>query len=115
MRFLPCFPLCFLTHPIARYIISVVHKFTEEADVIARANDTEYGLYAAVFTKDIDRAIRVAKALEAGNVGVNCSSPSGGNEVVFGGMKGSGTGRENGLDSVKRWTEEKSVIISYQA
>lgn len=93
----------------------MVHKFTSEAEVIARANDTEFGLYAAVFTKNIDRAIRVARDLEAGNVAVNASSPSGGNEVVFGGSKASGMGRENGLEAVKRWTEEKSIIIAYGA
>lgn len=54
------------------------------------------GLYAAVFTKNIDRAIRVAKALEAGTVGVNTSSPSGANELPFGGYKASGQGIEAG-------------------
>jgi len=53
--------------------VVVIHKFTDEEDVIAKANDSEYGLYAAVYTKDIDRAMRVATRLEAGNVGVNCT------------------------------------------
>ncbi|KAM0789770.1 hypothetical protein ACM66B_006623 [Microbotryomycetes sp. NB124-2] len=91
--------------------VVVIHEFEDEADVVRRANDTEYGLYAAVFTKDIDRAIRVAKKLEAGTVGINATSPSTANEVVFGGWKTSGMGREQGIESVKRWTEEKSVII----
>ncbi|KAK4051570.1 hypothetical protein OIV83_002710 [Microbotryomycetes sp. JL201] len=101
--------------------VVVIHEFEDERDVIRRANDTEYGLYAAVFTKDIDRAIRVAKKLEAssllyslaGTVGVNATSPSTANELTFGGFKSSGMGREQGIESLKRWTEEKSVVIKF--
>lgn len=90
--------------------VVVLHKFSDEDDVVAKANDTElvqwsmllacaeascsYGLYAAVYTQNIDRALRVAKRLEAGTVGVNCTSPSGAKDVVFGGIKQSGIGRE---------------------
>lgn len=101
------------TDPLRFILDSVVHKFKSETEVIHRANDTEYGLYASVFTRDIDRAIRVARDLEAGCVAINASGPTGGSEVVFGGVKGSGIGRENGLASVKRWTEEKSVVIKF--
>ncbi|KAK4056393.1 hypothetical protein OIO90_002536 [Microbotryomycetes sp. JL221] len=93
--------------------VVVIHTFEDENDVIRRANDTEYGLYAAVFTQDIDRAIRVAKKLEAGTVGVNTTSPSTANELVFGGSKSSGCSREQGIESQKRWTEEKSVVIKF--
>lgn len=54
------------------------------------------GLYASVWTQDIDRAVRVARKLEAGTVGVNATSPSTANELVFGGYKQSGWAREGG-------------------
>lgn len=93
--------------------VVVIHTFTDEKDVIRRANDTSYGLYAAVYTKNLDRAIRVAKALESGHVGINTTSPDTSYELPFGGTKMSGMGRECGIDSLKRWTEEKSVVISH--
>ncbi|KAL8281205.1 hypothetical protein RQP46_006239 [Phenoliferia psychrophenolica] len=93
--------------------VVIIHKFSDEADVVRRANDTEFGLYAAVFTKNIDRAIRIAKVLEAGSVGVNATSPTLANDLPFGGWKASGQGRESGVESVLRWTEEKSVFIKY--
>jgi len=91
--------------------VVILHKFSSENDVVAKANDTEYGLYAAVYSQNIDRALRVAKRLEAGTVGVNCTSPSGGQDMVFGGFKTSGVGREGGPNSLNAWLEEKSVII----
>ncbi|ORY82889.1 aldehyde dehydrogenase domain-containing protein [Leucosporidium creatinivorum] len=93
----------------------VIHQFEDEEDVVRKANDSEFGLYAAVFTQDIDRAIRISKALEAGTVAINTSSPAGASEIPFGGFKSSGIGREGGLDSLKRWTEEKSVVLKYKA
>ena len=89
----------------------VINTFTDEDDVIAKANDSEFGLYASVFTKDIDRAIRVVKALESGSVSVNCASPSRAAGFPFGGYKASGTGREGGLYSMKAFSETKTVII----
>ncbi len=62
-----------------------INVFKTEEEVMAKANDTEYGLYASVFTKNIDRAMRFAKGLEAGTVGVNCTSPTTGRETPFGG------------------------------
>ena len=63
--------------------VSVVNTFETEEEAIRRANDSEYGLYAAVFSKNIDRALRVASALESGAVGVNCTSPSTSLSVPF--------------------------------
>jgi aldehyde dehydrogenase (NAD+) len=83
--------------------ISVFH--TEE-EALAEANNTEFGLYAAVFTKDINRAMRFAKGLEAGTVGVNCTSPVTGHDLSFGGWKSSGVGRE-GINAFL----DKSVLI----
>ncbi|EXJ93884.1 hypothetical protein A1O1_02277 [Capronia coronata CBS 617.96] len=89
-----------------------VNTFTDEHEVLNRANDTEYGLYASLFTKDISRALRVAKALEAGAVGVNCTSPTMAIDLPFGGWKQSGDGRELSKYATDYWTELKSVLIS---
>ena len=79
------------------------HTFKTEEEAIARANDSDFGLYASVFTKDIDRAIRVAKKLEAGMVGINAASPTLHYDVPFGGWKQSGYGKEMGKDWVVSW------------
>ncbi|OQV07455.1 hypothetical protein CLAIMM_11885 [Cladophialophora immunda] len=89
-----------------------VNTFSDEGEVLQRANDTEFGLYASVFTKDVSRALRVAKALEAGSVGVNCSSPTMAVDLPFGGWKQSGDGRELSKYCTDYWTELKSVYIS---
>ena len=88
-----------------------INTFTDENEVLERANDTEYGLYASVFTKDISRALRVAKKFEAGMIGVNCSSPTMAVDMPFGGWKGSGDGVELGKSALDPWTELKSVYI----
>ncbi|PPQ94688.1 hypothetical protein CVT25_009543 [Psilocybe cyanescens] len=90
--------------------VAVLHKFSTEEEVLKRANDTEYGLAAYVFTKDVSRAIRFAKGLEAGQVGVNTT----GNahpDLAFGGWKGSGIGRELGDHSIDAYTEVKTIFI----
>jgi len=91
--------------------VTILHRFSDEKDVVAKANDSEYGLYASVYTQNIDRAMRVAKALEAGTVGVNCTSPSGAADMPFGGFKSSGYGREGGPNALSIWLEEKAVVI----
>ena len=89
------------------------NSFTDEEEVMKRANDTEYGLFASVFTKDIQRAMRIAKKFEAGSVGVNCSSPFAMSwDMPFGGWKGSGDGRELSKHSLDHWTELKSVFVA---
>lgn len=88
-----------------------INTFTTEADAVAKANDTELGLYASVFTQDVDRAVRMSKALEAGAVGVNCTSPSMANDLAFGGFKMSGFGREGYLHSLDNYLETKSIMI----
>jgi aldehyde dehydrogenase (NAD+) len=72
--------------------VVVLVKFKDEADVIAQANDTEYGLASAVFTKDIAKATRVSQKLHAGTVWINCYNQLHPN-VPFGGFKSSGIGR----------------------
>ncbi|KAL2018423.1 hypothetical protein VTK56DRAFT_842 [Thermocarpiscus australiensis] len=91
--------------------VVVINTFETEAEAVAKANDTEFGLYAAVYTRDVNRAMRVARALESGYVGINCTSPTTGHDLPFGGYKGSGQGREGLLHSMNNFLETKSVIL----
>ena len=88
-----------------------IDTFKTEEEVLAKANNTEYGLYVSVFTKNIDRAMKFAKGLEAGTVGVNCTSPLVLVDTPFGGYKGSGIGREGIFESMSNFLETKSVLI----
>ena len=90
--------------------VQSIFKFKDVEDVLNQANDTQYGLAAAVFTKDIDRAITVANGLEAGTVWVNTYF-AGSVQAPFGGYKMSGQGREGGLYSVDAYLEVKTVYI----
>lgn len=63
------------------------------------------GLYASVYTNDLGRAVRVAKGLESGNVGVNCTSPFGPYDLPFGGVKASGIGKQKGARAITEWLE----------
>ncbi|OQE11063.1 hypothetical protein PENVUL_c003G05235 [Penicillium vulpinum] len=89
--------------------VVAINTFSTETEAIEKANDSEFGLYAAVFTKDIDRAIRLPKALDAGTVGVNCTSPTSAKDAAFGGFKMSGNGREGFLYSLDSFLETKSI------
>jgi len=91
--------------------VVLINTFRDEDEVIAKANDTEFGLYAAVYTKDINRALRMAKRLESGTVGVNCTSPTNAMDMPFGGYKSSGLGREAWTVSIDNYLETKSVLI----
>lgn len=88
-----------------------INTFKTEEEAIAKANNTEYGLYASVYTKDISRAMSVAKAFESGQVGVNCTSPTFAADMPFGGYKGSGQGREGYGYSLDEYLEIKTVLI----
>ncbi len=88
-----------------------INTFKTEEEVIAKANDSEFGLYAAVYTKDISRAMRFAKVLEAGTVAVNCTSPTLAKDMPFGGFKSSGVGREGLGQSLNNFLETKTVLI----
>lgn len=88
-----------------------INSFKTEEEAVAKANDTEYGLYASVYTKDIGRALRVAKAFESGQVAVNCTSPTYALDMPFGGYKGSGQGREGYGYSLDEYLETKTVLV----
>ncbi|KAM0259189.1 hypothetical protein ACHAPA_010865 [Fusarium lateritium] len=91
-----------------------INTFQDEEEVIGKANDTEFGLYAAVFTKDISRTMRIAKALQSGFVAVNCSSPTLAEDLPFGGYKVSGQGREGWLHSMNEFLETKTVFVKVE-
>jgi succinate-semialdehyde dehydrogenase/glutarate-semialdehyde dehydrogenase len=91
--------------------VAPVGAFSSEEDAIARANDTEYGLVAYVFTSDIKRALRVCEGLETGMVGLNQGMVSNAG-APFGGVKQSGIGREGGNEGVEEFLETKYVAVS---
>ncbi|MCL1127280.1 betaine-aldehyde dehydrogenase [Shewanella surugensis] len=90
-------------------VMSVL-TFTDEEDVVARANDTKMGLAAGVFTQDITRAHRVIHQLQAGICWINAygASPA---EMPVGGYKLSGIGRENGTETLKHYTQTKAIYV----
>ncbi|KAL1969442.1 hypothetical protein VTN77DRAFT_8880 [Rasamsonia byssochlamydoides] len=90
--------------------VLVVKTFKTEEEAVELANDTSYGLGAAVYTKDIARALRVSKKLESGVVGINMVYqiyP----QLPFGGVKQSGYGRESGEEGLREYLEMKSIAI----
>lgn len=88
-----------------------VYRFTDEDEVIARANDTAYGLNASVWTKDARRGLAVAARLRAGTVNVNegYGAAYGSVQAPMGGMKDSGLGRRHGSDGILKYTEAQTV------
>jgi succinate-semialdehyde dehydrogenase/glutarate-semialdehyde dehydrogenase len=92
--------------------VAPVVRFTDQADAIAQANSTEYGLVSYLYTSDLRRALQVAEALEAGMIGINrgvVSDPA----APFGGVKQSGLGREGGHDGLLEFTETKYIAVDW--
>jgi succinate-semialdehyde dehydrogenase / glutarate-semialdehyde dehydrogenase len=91
--------------------VAPVRAFASEDEAIAAANDTEFGLVAYVFSRDVKRALRVVERLETGMVGLNqgiVSNPA----APFGGVKQSGFGREGGPEGIGEYLETKYVAIN---
>lgn len=89
--------------------VLVAMPFDDEDEALRLANDTDYGLGAGVYTADIGRAFRVARAVRAGTVGINQYTVMA--NVPFGGYKASGLGREGGWESIEAFTEVKTVVV----
>ena len=92
--------------------VAPVVRFTDQADAIAQANSTEYGLVSYLYSRDLRRALQVAEALEAGMIGINrgvVSDPA----APFGGVKQSGIGREGGHDGLLEFTETKYIAVDW--
>ena len=91
--------------------VACIIKFKDEAEVIKMANDSDYGLGGAVWTRDINRAFRVARAVETGRMWVNTynSIPEG---APFGGYKTSGIGRETHKVILEHYTQMKNIMIN---
>jgi len=99
-----------VTEEIFGPVVAVL-PFEDEADAIALANDTEYGLSGSIWTDNLSRALRVSRAVEAGNLSVNSHS-SVRYSTPFGGFKRSGLGRELGPDAPEHFTETKNVFFA---
>ena len=91
--------------------VVAVLPFEDEADAIALANDTEYGLSGSIWTENLSRALRVSRAVQSGNLSVNSHS-SVRYTTPFGGFKRSGLGRELGPDAPEHFTETKNVFFA---
>jgi succinate-semialdehyde dehydrogenase/glutarate-semialdehyde dehydrogenase len=90
--------------------VAPIVSFDTETEAITAANDTEYGLIGYVFTRDVNRALRVAEALDTGMVGLNQGVTSN-TAAPFGGVKQSGFGREGGAEGIEEYLSVKYVGI----
>lgn len=99
-----------MTEEIFGPVVSIA-KFSTDEEVIAKANDTSYGLAAALFTEKVSRAHKVARKLQAGMVWINSSGDSHFG-IPFGGYKSSGIGRELGQYALDAYTQSKAIHVN---
>jgi aldehyde dehydrogenase (NAD+) len=92
--------------------VLVATPFRDEAEAIRLANGTPYGLVAGVWSRDGTRALRVARAMRAGQVYVNCYGAGGGIELPFGGFGRSGHGREKGFEGLVAFTTTRTLVVA---
>jgi succinate-semialdehyde dehydrogenase/glutarate-semialdehyde dehydrogenase len=91
--------------------VAPITTFETEEEAVAKANDTEYGLSSYVYTRDLQRTIRLAESLDFGMVGVNTglvSNPA----APFGGVKASGFGREGGFEGIEEYLDTTYVALA---
>ncbi len=88
-----------------------VSRFDDIDQAIAMANDTRYGLSAAIFTQDIDRAMRFAQEVDSGNLHINWGPQWRADLMPYGGLKDSGMGKEGPRYAVEEMTESKMVVV----
>jgi len=88
-------------------------SFKDEAEALALANGTEYGLVAGIWTTDTKRAVRLARKVRAGQVYINAYGAGGGIELPFGGVKKSGHGREKGFEALYEFSALKTIVMKH--
>jgi succinate-semialdehyde dehydrogenase/glutarate-semialdehyde dehydrogenase len=93
--------------------VACLYAFETEDEVLGLANNTQAGLSAYVYSRDLGRLVRFAEALEAGVVGANSANIFS-NDLPFGGIKQSGLGREHGMQCLEEYVETKSICMGLQ-
>ncbi|KAH7002479.1 aldehyde dehydrogenase domain-containing protein [Ilyonectria destructans] len=93
--------------------VVLLNTFKTEEEALERANNSEFGLYSSIYTKDVERALKFAKFLEAGTVGLNCSAPTQAMDMPVSGWKQSGIGSEMHMYGVDNYLQTKAVYMKY--